>query len=139
MPLDADSQWQRDKVLFAADIIAILENRFGPLTSVPAKNPNAPAKDFQFADRRGRIGMIASVSQPFCGTCNRFRLTAEGKLRNCLFSLEETDVRSLLRGDGTDEQIAEAMLSCIAAKNAGHEINTAKFVQPDRPMYSIGG
>ncbi len=139
MPLDADSQWQRDKVLFAADIVAILENTFGPLRSVPANNPNAPAKDFEFADGRGRIGLIASVSQPFCGSCNRFRLTAEGKLRNCLFSHEETDVRGLLRGDGSDEQIAQAMLTCIAAKKEGHEINTARFIQPDRPMYSIGG
>jgi len=139
MPLDADSQWQRDKVLFAADIVAILENRFGPLTPVPARNPNAPANDFQFADGRGQIGLIASVSQPFCSSCNRFRLTAEGKLRNCLFSHEETDVRGFLRGEGTDAQIAEAMLSCIAAKREGHEINTARFIQPDRPMYSIGG
>jgi len=139
MPLDADSQWQRDKVLFAADIIAIVEATFGPLRPVPSSNPNAPANDFEFADGRGRIGMIASVSQPFCSTCNRFRLTAEGKLRNCLFSMEETDVRNLLRGEGTDTAIADAMVACIAAKNEGHEINTARFIQPDRPMYSIGG
>lgn len=139
MPLDADSQWQRDKVLFASDIVARLETTFGTLQPVESSNPNAPAKDFRFADGRGKIGMIASVSQPFCSTCNRFRLTAEGKLRNCLFSLEETDVRGFLRGDGTDEEIAAAMLKCIAAKGAGHQINSADFVQPDRPMYSIGG
>ena len=139
MPLDADSQWQRDKVLFAAEIIARIEAVFGTLKPVPSKNPNAPANDFEFADGRGRIGMIASVSQPFCSTCNRFRLTAEGKLRNCLFSMEETDVRGLLRGNGSDEEIAAAMLSCITAKKAGHLINSEDFVQPDRPMYSIGG
>ncbi len=139
MPLDADSKWQRDKVLFAHEIIAVLEAEFGALTPVPSKNPNAPAADFEFADGRGRIGTIASVSQPFCSTCNRFRLTADGKLRNCLFSQDETDIRDLLRSDGTDAEIAAAMLQCIADKWEGHEINTARFIQPDRPMYSIGG
>lgn len=139
MPLDADSKWQRDKVLFAHEILSRIEQEFGPLQPVPSTNPNAPAKDFCFADGRGRIGMIASVSEPFCSTCNRFRLTADGKLRNCLFSLQETDIRPTLREGGSDEQIADAMLTCIAAKKAGHEINSAKFIQPDRPMYSIGG
>jgi GTP 3',8-cyclase len=139
MPLDADSQWERDKVLLAADIVAILQAEFGTLEPVPSANPNAPANDFRFADGRGKIGMIASVSQPFCSTCNRFRLTAEGKLRNCLFSLEEVDIRGLLRNDGADEEVAEAMVASIAAKNEGHQINSASFVQPDRPMYSIGG
>ena len=155
MPLDSDGQWQRDKVLFAHEIIAILESEFGPLRPVVAKadrvNANdllpvigtatsqAPAQDYEFADGRGRIGLIASVSQPFCASCNRFRVTADGKLRNCLFSLEETDVKTTLRAGGTDEEIAVLMLECIAAKNEGHEINSAKFVQPDRPMHSIGG
>ncbi len=87
----------------------------------------------------GRIGLIASVSQPFCASCNRFRLTADGKLRNCLFSLEETDIRALLRGGATDDEIRAAVRACIAAKREGHEINTARFIQPERPMYSIGG
>ena len=139
MPLDADSAWQRDKVLFASEIIEILEKRFGKLTHLANANTNAPATDFEFADGRGKIGLIASVSQPFCHNCNRFRLTAEGKLRNCLFSLEETDLREFLRNDGSDDDIADAMLRCVAAKKEGHEINAASFVQPDRPMYSIGG
>jgi cyclic pyranopterin phosphate synthase len=139
MPLDADSQWERDKVLLADEIMAMLQAEFGSLEPVPSANPNAPANDFQFADGRGKIGMIASVSQPFCSTCNRFRLTAEGKLRNCLFSHEEVDVRDLLRNGSPDEEVADAMVSSIAAKNAGHQINSAEFVQPDRPMYSIGG
>jgi len=155
MPLDADGQWQRDKVLFAHEIIAILESEFGPLRPVTHKDDSlkrkelltvlgavatqAPAQDYEFADGRGRIGLIASVSQPFCASCNRFRLTADGKFRNCLFSLEETDVKTALRSGGTDEEIAELMLECIAAKNEGHEINSANFVQPDRPMHSIGG
>ncbi|MCA9051808.1 MAG: GTP 3',8-cyclase MoaA [Planctomycetaceae bacterium] len=139
MPLDADCRWQRDKVLFAHEILEILQTEFGPLVPVSESNGQAPAEEFAFSDGQGRIGLIASVSRPFCAACNRFRLTAEGKLRNCLFSLEETDVRSLLRNGGTDEQIADAMVACVAAKNEGHEINTARFVQPGRPMYSIGG
>ena len=139
MPLDADNAWERDKVLFAADIIKILSRDIMPLKPLGPHDVNAPATDYEFEDGVGRVGLIASVSRPFCHNCNRFRLTADGKLRNCLFSLEETDVRSLVRGDGTDEQIADAMIASIAAKKEGHEINTARFVQPDRPMYSIGG
>lgn len=79
------------------------------------------------------------MSQPFCGNCNRFRITADGKLRNCLFSLEETDLRSLLRGGAADQSIQQAVRDSIHAKWEGHEINTARFIQPNRPMYSIGG
>ena len=104
-----------------------------------ATGQDAPASEFVFADGVGRVGFIASVSQPFCMNCNRFRITADGKLRNCLFSLEETDIRGLLRGDGTDDEIAQAVRSSIADKKEGHEINTARFIQPLRPMYSIGG
>ena len=152
MPLDADSQWQRDKVLFAHEIVAQLEKQFGPLIPVhksaePAdslglpilQQAHAPAQDFQFADGRGRIGLIASVSQPFCQSCNRFRLTADGRLRNCLFSHDETDIRDMLRNGSPDTAIADAMIASIAAKAEGHEINTARFIQPGRPMYSIGG
>ena len=170
MPLDADSQWQREKVLFAHEILERLQAAFGPLRPIESAvaedsmaadsgsllesqkpsqarasllpivaDSKAPAQDFEFVDGRGRIGLIASVSQPFCRSCNRFRITADGKLRNCLFSLEETDIRPLLRGVAEDEAIAQAMLASIVAKKEGHEINTAKFLQPDRPMYSIGG
>ena len=103
------------------------------------QDPSAPAAEFVFEDGVGRIGLIASVSQPFCMSCNRFRLTADGKLRNCLFSLEETDIRTLLRGGAGDEAIVAAIAACIAAKKEGHEINTARFIQPERPMYAIGG
>lgn len=145
MPLDADSQWQRNRVLFAHEIMAVLEAEFGPMIPVADDVPDAsthtraPAQEFEFADGHGRIGLIASVSQPFCGQCNRFRLTADGRLRNCLFSLEETDIRQFLRSGSDDGVIAEAMCASIAAKKEGHEINTARFIQPDRPMYSIGG
>jgi cyclic pyranopterin phosphate synthase len=135
MPLDAENAWERDKVLFAAEIIDRLSQEIMPLVPLPSEDPNAPAADYVFADGVGRIGFIASVSQPFCCQCNRIRLTADGKLRNCLFSLEETDVRDLLRNGGTDEDVRRS----VAAKKEGHEINTARFIQPARPMYSIGG
>jgi cyclic pyranopterin phosphate synthase len=139
MPLDADCAWQRDKVLFAHEIIETLSREIMPLTPCGRPDPGAPATEFVFADGVGRIGFIASVSQPFCRDCNRFRLTADGQIRNCLFSLEETDIRALLRGGGTDAEIEAAVRKSIAGKKEGHEINTARFIQPARPMYSIGG
>ncbi|MEX0700959.1 MAG: GTP 3',8-cyclase MoaA [Planctomycetales bacterium] len=139
MPLDADNAWQREKVLFAHEILETLAREIMPLVPCGHLYAGAPATEFVFEDGLGRIGMIASVSQPFCMSCNRFRLTADGKLRNCLFSLEETDIKSLIRGDAGDEAIAEAVRGSIAAKKEGHEINTARFIQPSRPMYSIGG
>ena len=139
MPLDADNAWERDKVLFAHEIIERLSAEIMPLIPIPDQNPHAPATEFVFQDGVGRIGFIASVSQPFCMNCDRFRITADGKVRNCLFSLEETDIRGLLRGGGTDSEITDAVRSSVAAKWEGHQLNTAKFIQPNRPMYSIGG
>ncbi len=139
MPLDADNAWERDKVLFAGEIIETLSREIMPLVPCPDQNPHAPATDFMFEDGVGRVGFIASISQPFCESCNRFRLTADGKLRNCLFSLDETDIRAMLRGDARDAEIAAAVRESIAAKWEGHEINTARFIQPSRPMYMIGG
>ena len=139
MPLDADNAWEREQVLFAYEIIEKLSADIMPLVPCDEQNGQSPASEFVFEDGVGRIGFIASVSQPFCEKCNRFRLTADGKLRNCLFGLEETDVKSIIRGGGTDDEIAEAVRNAIAAKKEGHEINTARFIQPERPMYSIGG
>jgi len=140
MPLDADNAWERERVLFAHEIIERLSEEIMPLVPVGQQDPSAPATDFVFEDGIGRVGFIASVSQPFCMSCNRFRLTADGKLRNCLFSLDETDIKALIRDSGkTDADIARAIRDCIAAKKEGHEINTARFIQPERPMYSIGG
>jgi cyclic pyranopterin phosphate synthase len=139
MPLDADNQWERNKVLLAHEMIEILSREIMPLIPVHDQNPHAPASEFQFADGVGRIGFISSISQPFCESCNRFRITADGKIRNCLFSLEETDIRQLIREQASDQQIVAAVQSSITAKWEGHEINTARFIQPDRPMYSIGG
>jgi cyclic pyranopterin phosphate synthase len=139
MPLDADNAWQREKVLFAHEIIDTLSREIMPLVPCADQDPHAPASEFQFEDGVGRIGIIASVSRPFCLSCDRFRITADGKLRNCLFSLEETDVKSMLRSGAPDAEIARAIRESIAAKKEGHEINTARFIQPERPMYSIGG
>ncbi len=139
MPLDADNNWGRDKVLFKHEILEILTREIMPLVPMSEQDPHAPASEFQFVDGVGRIGIIASVSEPFCMSCDRFRITADGKLRNCLFSLEETDVKAMLRDNAADAEIARAIRESIAVKKEGHEINTARFVQPDRPMHSIGG
>ena len=142
MPLDADNAWERSKVLFAHEIIETLSASIMPLKPMSDKSAGGhggPATDFEFEDGIGRIGFIASISQPFCMSCNRIRITADGKLRNCLFSHDETDVRGLLRSDASDDRITAAIRSSVASKKEGHEINTARFIQPDRPMYSIGG
>ncbi len=139
MPLDSGHLWEREKVLFAADILDLLVNGIGPLTPSADQDPRAPALDYEFDDGGGRIGFIASISRPFCMSCNRIRLTSDGKLRNCLFSLEETDIRALIRGGRSDAEIAKAIRDSVASKWEGHEINTARFIQPERLMNSIGG
>lgn len=139
MPLDAGHQWERAKVLFAAEILEILSREVGPLAPRADQDSRAPALDYQYDDGGGTVGFIASVSRPFCMSCNRLRLTADGKLRNCLFALEETDVRALIRGGENDEAIARAIRESVASKWEGHEINTARFIQPERLMHSIGG
>ncbi|MGA2195562.1 MAG: GTP 3',8-cyclase MoaA [Bryobacteraceae bacterium] len=139
MPLDAQNLWDRSKVLLAGDIIALLSREISPLIPVPDPDPRAPAAQYAFADGSGQVGFIASVSRPFCLNCNRIRLTADGKLRYCLFAIEEDDVKTLMRGGASDGEIAALVRRNIAGKWEGHEINSAKFVAPPRPMYSIGG
>ncbi len=139
MPLDAQGLWDRGRVLLADDMVAMLQREIGPLEEIPDRDERAPATEYRFADGIGRIGFIASVSRPFCLNCNRIRLTSDGKLRYCLFAIEETDVRGLLRNGGTDDEIRDAVRRCVSEKWIGHEINSAKFVPPPRPMYSIGG
>jgi cyclic pyranopterin phosphate synthase len=139
MPLDAQGIWDKSKVLLAGDMIDILSREISPLIEVPDQDPRAPATEYKYADGGGTVGFIASVSRPFCGNCNRIRLTADGKLRYCLFAVEETDVKDLLRNGGTNEQIAATIQTNLNGKWAGHEINTSGFVAPPRPMYSIGG
>lgn len=139
MPLDAQGLWLRDKVLFQDDMIAMLEREIAPLVEIPDRDPRAPASEFRFADGIGRVGFIASVSRPFCLNCNRLRLTADGKLRYCLFAVEETDVKGLLRSGAPDDAIAGVIGATVRAKWLGHEINSQQFVAPPRPMYAIGG
>ena len=139
MPLDAQGIWDRSKVLLAADIIDELSRAFSPLIEVPDRDPRAPATEYRYADGMGTVGFIASVSRPFCLNCNRIRLTADGKLRYCLFAIEETDVKDLLRRNAPDEEIAARIRETVAAKWEGHEINSVRFVPPPRPMYAIGG
>ncbi len=139
MPLDAQGLWDKGRVLLASDMIAMIEREIGPLVVSSHQDPRAPATEYEFADGGGRIGFVASVSRPFCMNCNRLRITADGKIRYCLFAIEETDVRDLLRRGAPDEEIAAAIRSCVADKWIGHQINTTQFVPPPRPMYSIGG
>lgn len=139
MPLDSQNLWDRSKVLLADDIIAMLSREISPLVVVPDPDPRAPASEYQYADGGGRVGFIASVSRPFCLNCNRVRLTADGKLRYCLFAVEEDDVKRLLRSGASDDEIAALVRRNVAGKWVGHEINSNRFVPPPRPMYSIGG
>jgi GTP 3',8-cyclase len=139
MPLDAQGLWDRAKVLLADDILAMLTNEIGSLTANPDRDPRAPATEYYFDDGKGRVGFIASVSKPFCLNCNRIRLTADGKLRYCLFAIDEVDVRGCLRRGGTDDQIGAIIEGAVRAKWIGHEINNTRFVAPPRPMYAIGG
>ena len=139
MPLDAQQLWDRTKVLLADDIVGILSREIAPLIPIPDADPRAPALEYSFADGIGTVGFIASVSRPFCLNCNRLRLTADGKLRYCLFAIDEDDVKGPLRGGASDEEIAALIRRNIAGKWEGHEINTSRFVAPPRPMYSIGG
>jgi GTP 3',8-cyclase len=138
MPI-GDNQWERGKVLFAYEILDMLDREVCPLVPAPDYDPRAPAMEFVYQDGGGRVGIIASVSRPFCQSCNRLRLTADGKLRNCLFALDETDLKTLLRQGASDEAIQMAVRQSVHDKWEGHEINTARFIKPLRTMHAIGG
>ena len=139
MPLDADNHWEQEQVLTTQEIRQMLEDAFCPLVPSERPDPSQPALDFHFADGRGRIGFINPVSQPFCSTCNRLRITAEGQVRNCLFSTTEWDARALLRGGGTDEQLQDLVRDCVLHKHPAHGVGEVDFVKPARAMYQIGG
>ncbi len=136
MPLDAQRIWSINNVLTADEMLERLTAEFGPLAPVEEADPRAPATEYRFANG-DRVGFIASVSRPFCMNCNRLRLTADGKLRYCLFAREETDIRPFLERDPSE--LEGVIRSTIRSKWAGHEINRASFVPPERAMYSIGG
>jgi cyclic pyranopterin phosphate synthase len=139
MPLDAEGNWQTEKVLSGKEIRGTLEAEFGALIPIQRHDPSQTAVDYEFADGPGRIGFINPVSQPFCHNCNRLRITAEGKIRNCLFSTHEWDARDFLRDGASDEEIANVVRAAVHAKKAGHGIDSDQFVKPERAMYQIGG
>ncbi len=139
MPLDADGAWKSDDVLTGAMLRQLLEAAFGRLEPVPRTDPAQPAVDYQFADGGGRIGFINPVSTPFCSTCNRLRITAEGQVRNCLFSTAEWDARAKLRQGASGVELIQLVRECVAAKAPAHGIGTSEFVRPERAMYQIGG
>ncbi|HTQ39548.1 MAG TPA: GTP 3',8-cyclase MoaA [Pirellulales bacterium] len=139
MPLDAEHHWNHDQMLSGDEVRDIIEREVGTLEPLPVADPSQPAADFRYLDGDGRVGFINPVSQPFCGACNRLRLTAEGQVRNCLFSTVEWDARALLRSGASDDELAILVAACVRAKKAGHGIDTPDFVQPARAMYQIGG
>ncbi len=137
MPLDADDGWEPGTVVPAAEVVAAVDAVF-PLEPVAARG-SAPAERFRYRDGRGEVGVIASVTQSFCASCDRVRLTAEGMFRNCLFAVHETDLRSVLRGGGSDDDVAAAIAADVGRKWAGHSIGRVNFVRPARSMSQIGG
>jgi cyclic pyranopterin phosphate synthase len=138
MPLDAQHGWDRSAMITAEEILKLLGAEF-TLTPSQEVRGGAPAERWLVDGGPGDVGVIASVTRPFCAACDRTRLTADGSIRSCLFSQRETDLRALLRGDASDEDIADAWRATMWAKLPGHEINSAGFAQPLRPMSAIGG
>jgi GTP 3',8-cyclase len=137
MPLDADHAWTPDRVLTGEEIRAAIHAHF-PLEAEP-REPHATARTYRFADGKGRIGFINPVSEPFCGDCDRIRITAEGKLRTCLFSLHETDLRGPLRAGASDDDLEQIVRDAVWRKELKHRVKDPGFVQPARTMSAIGG
>jgi len=137
MPLDADRQWSPESVLSGEEIRTIVEAKYA-LVPEP-REPNATARVYRFADGRGKLGFINPVSEPFCGDCNRIRLTAEGRLRTCLFSLGETDLREPLRTGASDAELEQIIRGAVWRKELKHHVNEPGYVQPARTMSAIGG
>ena len=139
MPLDSGRGWQKDLVVKGSEILGRLRKRFDLQAVDQKSNLSETAKRWRFSDGQGEIGIIAPVSEPFCGHCNRLRLTADGKIRTCLFSLDEHDLKPLLRGKGSDADLADLLKEIVFHKEAGHRIGQADFKQPERTMSCIGG
>jgi GTP 3',8-cyclase len=137
MPLDAEERWSGDDVLTGAEIRALIEERW-PLEEIPAK-PSSTARRFRFADGAGEIGFVNPVSEPFCSSCDRIRLTADGQLRTCLFSRREWDLKTPLRDGASDSELAELIRWAVAHKELKHKINDPGFVRASRSMSQIGG
>ena len=137
MPLDAPGEWTRDQVVPAGEILTRLDRAFG--LQAPDPRGSAPAERYRYADGRGAVGIIASVTRAFCAQCDRIRLTADGQVRTCLFATTEHDLRAALRSSPDDEAVAAVYLDAVARKQWGHRINEPDFVQPARGMSQIGG
>jgi cyclic pyranopterin phosphate synthase len=137
MPLDAEGGWTPASVVPAEEVVAAIDAVY-PLEPVAVRG-TAPAERFVYRDGGGEIGVVASVTRSFCGACDRVRLTAEGMFRNCLFAVEETDLRTVLRGGGSDDDLADAIAADVGRKWAGHSIGQVRFVRPARSMSQIGG
>src|SRR5881409_3947996 len=138
MPLDADESWREDDVLTGGEIRAIIEERYGPLEELPAK-ASSTARRFRFADGAGELGFVNPVSEPFCSSCDRIRLTADGQLRTCLFSRREWDLKTPLRDGSSDDRLEELIRFAVAHKELKHKINDPGFVKASRSMSQIGG
>ena len=138
MPLDAEGHWSREQLVSGREVYERI-SAVWPLEAVSDPGDPAPADRYRFSDGNGEIGLISTVTEPFCGTCNRLRLTADGAVRNCLFSDAEHPVRDLLRGGGSDEDLAMLLRRAVWAKLPGHGINDPGFLRPARSMSMIGG
>lgn len=137
MPLDADRDWTRGNVLSGDQILEIMKTEFGDVVSINRRDPSAPAEDFSVGS--GTVGIIRSVTKPFCDACNRIRVTADGSIRNCLFATEETPLRDLMRSGAGDDQLIRQIQSSVMNKKASHAMDSETFNPPERPMHSIGG
>jgi cyclic pyranopterin phosphate synthase len=138
MPLDADEAWREDDVLTGAEIRGIIENEHGPLIELPAK-ASSTARRFRFADGAGELGFVNPVSEPFCSSCDRIRVTADGQLRTCLFSRREWDLKTPLREGAGDQELIELLRFAVRHKELKHKINDPGFVRASRSMSQIGG
>ncbi|MFB9677186.1 GTP 3',8-cyclase MoaA [Streptosporangium vulgare] len=139
MPLDAQHGWRRENMITADEILAMLQADFDLADADAAERGSAPAELFLVEGGPARVGVIGSVTRPFCGACDRVRLTADGQIRNCLFATDESDLRAAMRAGAGDEEIAERWRSAVRIKKAGHGIDDPAFLQPSRPMSAIGG
>ena len=138
MPLDAQHGWSREQLVPAEEILAQIGAAF-PIEPARGVDPSAPATLYRYLDGGGNVGVIASVTRPFCGHCDRIRLTADGQIRTCLFSLKEYDFRKAMRSGASDEEIAKLLAAAVWRKEPGHLINSPFFKQPERGMSAIGG
>ncbi len=138
MPLDGDRAWQKEDVLSGNTLLQIIADHFGSVSDPSRRNHSQPAEDFSIPGG-GSVGIIRSVTEPFCSACNRLRITADGSIRNCLFARDEVPLRNLMRSGASDDELLAAIRRCLIGKKASHGIDSEGFSPPERPMYAIGG